>query len=78
MFVCVLVVLASVNFTLKLFGRTAVLLRTPEEYCIGVVSSVCKGVLALEEYQTKVVSYVYDVLCPGVCATLVLRFLQIC
>ncbi len=54
-----LVVLASVNFYLStLFGRSAILLKTPmEEYCNGVVSSVCKSISALHEHCTKVVSY---------------------
>ncbi len=45
-----------------------------QEYYTGVFSSVCKSISALEEHCTKVVSYVNDVLCPGVGAILVHRF----
>ncbi len=75
MFVCELVVLDSVIFLSTLFRRSAFLLKTPlEEYCTGVVSSVCKSISALQEHCTKVVSYVHDILCPGVQTTLVNRF----
>ena len=70
MFVCELVILASVIF-LTLLGRSAILLKPLEKYDTGVVSSVCKSISALEEHCTKRVSYMHDVLCPGVGATLV-------
>ena len=71
MFVCELVVLASIIFLSTLFGRSVILLETPlEEYCTGVVSSVCKSISTIQEHCTKVVSYVHDVLCPGFQTTL--------
>ena len=70
--------LDSVIFISTLFRRSAFLLKSPlEVYCSGVVSSVCKSISALQVHCTKVVSYVHDVLCPGVGPTLVHRFKHI-
>ena len=58
MFVCELVVLDSVNFY-QLFWKICYFTQNPfEEYCTGVVSSVCMSISALDEHCTKVVSYV--------------------
>ena len=43
-----------------------------------MVSSVFKSISALQEHCTNVVSYVHDILCPGVQTTLATKFLQIC
>ncbi len=59
-------------FLLTLFGRSATLTQTPEEFCTGVVSSV--SISALEDTCIKVVSYVHVILCHGVGAILVHRF----
>lgn len=68
MFVCELVVLDSVNFYQHIFGRSAIFTQNPlEEYCTGVVSSVCQSISALEEYRTKVVSYVQFVFVSWCC-----------
>ncbi len=69
-----LVVLTSVIFLLSLFGRSAILFRTPEEYCTGVVSSMLENISAQGEHCTKVVSYVYNLLYSSVETTLVHRF----
>ncbi len=38
---------------------------------------MCTSMSVLQEQCTKIVSYVHDVLCPGVQTTLVTRFQQI-
>ena len=65
-------------FLMTLFGRSATLLRTLEGVLHWSGSSVCKSIFALEEHCTKVVSYVHDVLCSCIGASLVHRFQQIC
>ncbi len=64
MFVCELVVLASVIVLSTLFRRCTFLLKTPlKEYCTEVVSSLCKSISTIQEHCTKVVSYVHDIYC---------------
>ena len=58
MFVCELVVLDSVNFNQHILEDLLFSQNPLEEYCTGVVSSVCKSISALQEQCTKVVSYV--------------------
>ena len=58
MFVCELVVLDSVNFYQHILEDLLFYSNPFEEYCTGVVSSVCKSISALDEHCTKVVSYV--------------------
>ena len=65
-------------FLSTLYVRSAILFKIPEDYCIGVVSYVLNSTFALDEHCTKVVSYVHGVVCPGVRATMVHSFLQIC
>ncbi len=58
MFVCELMVLDRVKFyqhileDLLFFSQNSL-----EEYCIEVVSSVCKSISALDKHCTKVVSF---------------------
>ena len=56
MFVCVLVLLNSVNFNYNTIWKIYYFTQTPEEYCTRVVSSVFKSIFALWEPYTKVVS----------------------
>ncbi len=59
MFVCELVVLESVDFSFNIFWKICYITLNPfEEYCTGVVSSVCMSISALDEHCTKMVSYV--------------------
>ena len=52
------IVLISIN----IFWKICYFTQNPlEEYCTGVVSSVCKSISALDEQCTKVVSYVHYV-----------------
>ncbi len=77
MFVCDAVVLASVIFSFDTIWKICYFTQTPEEYCMGVVA-LCERVFLLQKSTAlKVVSYVNDVMCAGVGATLVHRFQQI-
>ena len=58
MFVCELVVLDSVNFYQHILEDMLFYSNPFEEYCTGVVSPVCMSISALDEHDTKVVSYV--------------------
>ncbi len=55
MFVCELVVLDSVNFSVNIFLEVLLFfLKTcSEEYCTGLVGSVCKSISALDEHCAK-------------------------